>query len=206
VLERQAVGPADSPVGRELPWRSALWPVRRVGAVERKASTSGGPTLGESAAASPGLTRKDRQDGARGRRLSALSSRRPVDLAFENAESVAGGKDLDLMRGLGLQAEREEVEQRADDAAGPGSWRSGPCGRRRLSGSASSAAATSDPRSSFLNGTGRFVRVIPLAEALADTKASYDRAVRDQWDRGTIRRTRAQAREGTPGGQGYSCR
>ena len=44
---------------------------------------------------------------------------------------------------------------------------------------------------------GRLVRVIPLAEALADTKASYDRAVRDQRDRGTIRRSRAQAREGT---------
>jgi hypothetical protein len=38
-----------------------------------------------------------------------------MDLAFEDAELVAEGENLDLERGFGLPAEDKEVEQGADD-------------------------------------------------------------------------------------------
>ena len=53
----------------------------------------------------------------------------PMDLAFEDAELVAEGQNLDLERGFGLPAEDKEVEQGADDGVkedqdhGQGSWR-----------------------------------------------------------------------------------
>jgi hypothetical protein len=38
-----------------------------------------------------------------------------MDLAFEDAELVAEGENLDLECGFGLSAEDKEIEQRADD-------------------------------------------------------------------------------------------
>jgi len=59
-----------------------------------------------------------------------------MDLAFEDAELVAEGENLDLKCGFGLPAEDKEVEHRADDGVeeaqdhGQGSWRPGRGGCR----------------------------------------------------------------------------
>jgi hypothetical protein len=51
-----------------------------------------------------------------------------MDLAFEDADLVAEGQNLDLECGFGLPAEDKEVEQGADDGVeeaqdhGQGSW------------------------------------------------------------------------------------
>jgi len=59
-----------------------------------------------------------------------------MDMAFEDAELVAEGENLDLKCGFGLPAEDKEVEHRADDGVeeaqdhGQGSWRPGRSGCR----------------------------------------------------------------------------
>jgi hypothetical protein len=80
-----------------------------------------------------------------------------MDLAFEDAELVAEGKNLDLECGFGLSAEDKEIEQRADDGVkqaqdhGRGSWRLGrsECWRCRCRGDHRG-------RSTFLNSTRAF--------------------------------------------------
>jgi hypothetical protein len=82
-----------------------------------------------------------------------------MELAFEDAELVAEGENLDLERGFGLPAEDKEVEHRADDGVneaqdhGQGSWRPcwGACRRCRCRGD--HRRPHHRRRSTFLNGT-----------------------------------------------------
>ena len=97
--------------------------------------------------------------GAEKQAVGVLETR-PTDLALEDAELVAEGENFDLERGLGLPAEDNEVEQRADEGVdgtrdhgwehdGPGRTTAG-----RPPGRAWSSAALLGSRPSFLNGTG----------------------------------------------------
>src|SRR5262249_51820938 len=85
---------------------------------------------------SPGRTRKHAAEGAQKQTVSWLEAG-PMDLAFEDAELVAEGENLDLKCGIGLVAVDKEVEQEADDGVEKaqdhrqGSWRPGRSGCRR---------------------------------------------------------------------------
>jgi len=74
----------------------------------------------------PGRTAEEPAEGAEEQAVGRLEAG-PMDLAFEDAELMAKGENLDLK--CGLLAEDKEIEQRADDgveeAQGPGhgSWR-----------------------------------------------------------------------------------
>ena len=78
-----------------------------------------------------------------------------MDLAFEDAELVAEGENLDLKCGFRLLAEDKEVEQEADDGVeeaqdhGQGSWRPGlsGCRRCRVSGDHWRLSDRNDPLS-----------------------------------------------------------
>jgi len=78
-----------------------------------------------------------------------------MDLAFEDAELVAEGENLDLKCGFRLLAEDKEVEQEADDGVeeaqdhGQGSWRPGRsgCRRCRVSGDHRRLSDRNDPLS-----------------------------------------------------------
>ena len=78
----------------------------------------------------PGRTEEEPAEGAEEQAVRRLEAG-PMDLAFEDAELVAKGENLDLKCGFGLPAEDKEIEQRADGGVeeaqdhGQGSWRPG---------------------------------------------------------------------------------
>ena len=62
----------------------------------------------------PGRTRENPAESAEEQAVGRLEAG-PMDLAFEDAELVAEGENLDLKCGFRLPAEDKEIEQRADD-------------------------------------------------------------------------------------------
>jgi hypothetical protein len=115
--------------------------------------------LGADQEGPPGRARKHAAEGAQEQAVGRPEAR-PMDLAFEDAELVAEGKNLDLECGFGLSAENKEIEQRADDGVkqaqdhGRGSWRLGrsECWRCRCRGDHRG-------RSTFLNSTRRALKI-----------------------------------------------
>jgi hypothetical protein len=111
-----------------------------------------------------------------------------MDLAFDDAELVAEGENLDLECGFGLPAEDKEIEQRADDGVEEtqdheqGSWRlgRGECWRCRCRG---------DHRgqSRFLNGTGLAMRLLHLYPR--HWRERYEAEVRVLLEEHTVRLT-----------------
>ena len=91
-----------------------------------------------------------------------------MDLAFEDAELVAEGENLDLKCGFRLLAEDKEVEQEADDGVeeaqdhGQGSWRAGRGRCRRCQCRGDQRKPDQRGRSTFLNGTGLAAFQAPL--------------------------------------------
>src|SRR6516225_9451169 len=93
-----------------LPWSAARWPSTVQGPLAAdQFSVPAQQRLRADQERPPTRAREEAAQGAEQQAVVGLEVR-PADLAFEDAELVAKGENLDLERGFSLPVEDEEVE------------------------------------------------------------------------------------------------